>query len=62
MSMTVLTQKLIAQLLRVNVDLVINYAPQFVCSKRGQCPKLIEEVFATPRLGNCTGGIMNPPP
>jgi hypothetical protein len=27
--------KLIDQLLSVNVDLVINYAPQFVCSKRG---------------------------
>jgi uracil-DNA glycosylase len=34
-SMPVPTRKPIVQLLIVNVDLVINYAPQFVCSKRG---------------------------
>jgi hypothetical protein len=28
----------------------------------GRMSKIIDEVFATPRLGNCTGGIMNPPP
>ena len=33
------TRKLISRLLRANVDLVISYAPQFVCSKHGSAQK-----------------------
>jgi uracil-DNA glycosylase family 4 len=51
-----------ARLLRANVDHVINYALHFSWKTATRVRKIMQEVFVTPRLDNCAGGNMGPPP